>query len=90
MGGIKVASPEKLALVCDHFAPAPTAAGAQLLSSMRRFARDKGIENFFDAGKGGIEHTLVPQQGLIGPGDLIAGGIPIPAPPGPSAPSARA
>lgn len=74
MGGIKVASPEKLALVCDHFAPAPTAAGAQLLSSMRRFARDKGIENFFDAGKGGIEHTLVPQQGLIGPGDLIAGG----------------
>jgi 3-isopropylmalate/(R)-2-methylmalate dehydratase large subunit len=74
MGGTKVASPEKLALVCDHFAPAPSAAGAQLLSAMRRFARDKGIENFFDAGKGGIEHTLIPEQGLIGPGDLIAGG----------------
>jgi 3-isopropylmalate/(R)-2-methylmalate dehydratase large subunit len=74
MGGTKVSSPDKLALVCDHFAPAPSAAGAQLLSSMRRFAQEKGIENFFDAGKGGIEHTLVPQQGLIGPGDLIAGG----------------
>ncbi|HEY4737747.1 MAG TPA: 3-isopropylmalate dehydratase large subunit [Xanthobacteraceae bacterium] len=74
MGGTRVASPERLALVCDHFAPAPTAAGAQLLRSMRRFARDKGIENFFDAGKGGIEHTLVPQEGLIGPGNLIAGG----------------
>ena len=74
MGGTKVSSPDKLALVCDHFAPAPSAAGAQLLSAMRRFAQEKGIENFFDAGKGGIEHTLVPQQGLIGPGDLIAGG----------------
>ncbi len=74
MAGTKVASPEKLALVCDHFAPAPTAAGAALLGRMRRFAQEKGIENFFDAGKGGIEHTLVPQQGLIGPGDLIAGG----------------
>src|ERR1700704_448067 len=74
MGGTKVASPDKLALVCDHFAPAPTAAGAGLLSRMRRFAQEKGIENFFDAGKGGIEHTLVPQQGLLGPGHLIAGG----------------
>lgn len=74
MGGAKVASPDKLALVCDHFAPAPSAAGAQLLSKMRKFAEKYGIENFFDAGKGGIEHTLAPQQGLIGPGDLIAGG----------------
>src|SRR3981189_2344739 len=40
MGGTKVASPDKLALVCDHFAPAPTAAGAGLLSRMRRFAQD--------------------------------------------------
>lgn len=74
MGGTKVAAPENLALVCDHFAPAPSAAGAALLSKMRRFAEEKGIENFFDVGKGGIEHTLIPQQGLIGPGDLIAGG----------------
>lgn len=74
MGGAKVASPDKLALVCDHYAPAPSAAGAQLLRAMRRFAQDNGIDNFSDAGKGGIEHTLVPQQGLIGPGDLIAGG----------------
>ena len=74
MGGGKVASPEKVALVCDHFAPAPTAAGAKLLSHMRQFAEAKGIENFFDAGKGGIEHTLIPERGLIGPGHLVAGG----------------
>jgi len=45
-----------------------------MLGDMRRFARDKGIEHFFDVGKGGIEHTLIPEIGLIGPGDLVAGG----------------
>src|SRR3546814_2750739 len=41
---------------------------------MRRFAKEKGICHFFDLGKGGIEHTLVPEQGLIGPGDIVIGG----------------
>ena len=74
MGGGAVACPQKVVLVCDHFAPAPTAAGARLIGDMRRFAQQKGIEHFFDVGKGGIEHTLAPEQGLIVPGDLIAGG----------------
>jgi 3-isopropylmalate/(R)-2-methylmalate dehydratase large subunit len=74
MGGGPVADPDRVALVCDHFAPAPNAAGARMLADMRRFAREKGIKHFFDAGKGGIEHTLAPEQGLVGPGDLVAGG----------------
>jgi 3-isopropylmalate/(R)-2-methylmalate dehydratase large subunit len=74
MGGGEVAVPDNLAMVCDHFAPAPNAAAARMLGIMRSFAREKGIKHFYDAGKGGIEHTLVPEQGLIGPGDLIAGG----------------
>lgn len=74
MGGGAVAAPDKVVLVCDHFAPAPHASGARLAKDMRRFAAEKGIVHFFDAGKGGIEHTLLPEQGLIGPGDLIAGG----------------
>jgi len=74
MGGGPVAAPGKVVLVCDHFAPAPTAGGARLIGDMRRFAQEKGIEHFFDVGKGGIEHTLAPQQGLIVPGDLVAGG----------------
>ncbi len=45
-----------------------------MLRDMRSFARDKGIKHFFDVGKGGIEHTLIPELGLIGPGDLVAGG----------------
>jgi 3-isopropylmalate/(R)-2-methylmalate dehydratase large subunit len=74
MGGGAVASPDNLAMVCDHFAPAPNAAAARMLGIMRKFAKDKGIKHFYDAGKGGIEHTLIPEQGLMGPGDLIAGG----------------
>lgn len=74
MGGGKVARPDKVMMVCDHFAPAPSAAGARMLGDMRRFARAKGIEHFYDVGKGGIEHTLMPELGLVGPGSLIAGG----------------
>ena len=74
MGGGKVVNPEKVVLVNDHFAPAPSAAGARMLLDMRRFARDKGIEHFYDVGKGGIEHSLLPELGLTGPGHLVAGG----------------
>lgn len=74
MGGGPVAAPDKVVLVCDHFAPAPHASGARLAKGMRRFAAEKGVEHFFDAGKGGIEHALLPEQGLIGPGDLVVGG----------------
>jgi len=74
MGGGAVAAPDNLAMVCDHFAPAPNAAAARMLGDMRKFAKEKGIRHFYDAGKGGIEHTLIPEEGLMGPGDLIAGG----------------
>lgn len=74
MGGGAVAAPDKVVLVCDHFAPAPHASGARLAKDLRRFAAAQGIKHFFDAGKGGIEHTLLPEQGLIGPGDLVVGG----------------
>jgi 3-isopropylmalate/(R)-2-methylmalate dehydratase large subunit len=70
----RVASPDKLALVVDHFAPAPNALGARLGVNMRKFAEEKGIHNFWDLGKGGIEHTLIPQEGLIGPGNIMVGG----------------
>ena len=74
MGGGPVAAPDKVVLVCDHFAPAPHSSGARLAKDMRHFAATKGLKHFFDVGKGGIEHTLLPEQGLIGPGDLIVGG----------------
>jgi len=74
MGGRRVAEPEKVVLVCDHFVPPSTLAAARALSEMRAFARAQGIERFYDVGQGGIEHTLLPERGLVSPGALIIGG----------------
>ncbi len=74
MGGQRVAGSEKVALVCDHFVPPPTLAAAHALSEMRAFARTQEIEHFYDVGQGGIEHTLLPERGLVSPGALIIGG----------------
>jgi 3-isopropylmalate/(R)-2-methylmalate dehydratase large subunit len=74
MGATRVAEPERVVLVCDHFAPAPNLAAAHGLKAMRQFAEEQGIPHFYDVGQGGIEHTLLPERGLIAPGDLIIGG----------------
>jgi len=73
MGGRRVPAPEKVVLVCDHFVPAPTLAAAHALKEMRTFARAQGIQHFYDVGQG-IEHTLLPERGLVSPGALIIGG----------------
>jgi 3-isopropylmalate/(R)-2-methylmalate dehydratase large subunit len=74
MGATHVADPERVVLVCDHFAPAPSLAAAHGLKRMRQFADEQHIPHFFDVGQGGIEHTLLPERRLIAPGDLIIGG----------------
>jgi 3-isopropylmalate/(R)-2-methylmalate dehydratase large subunit len=74
MGGRRVAEPQKVVLVCDHFVPPSTLAAAHALQEMRAFARSQGIAHFYDVGRGGIEHTLLPERGLVSPGALIVGG----------------
>ena len=74
MGATRVAEPERVVLVCDHFAPAPSVAAAHGLKAMRQFAEEQQIPHYFEVGQGGIEHTLLPERGLIAPGDLIIGG----------------
>jgi 3-isopropylmalate/(R)-2-methylmalate dehydratase large subunit len=74
MGATRVADPEGVVLVCDHFAPAPSLAAAHGLRAMRLFAQEQQIPHFYDVGQGGIEHTLLPERRLIAPGDLIIGG----------------
>ncbi len=64
---------DKIALVADHFAPNKDIKSAQLNKQMREFARKHAISNFFDVGRAGIEHALIPEQGLALPGDLIIG-----------------
>lgn len=73
MGVERVWDRDKVALVASHFAPAKDIASAKLLGRMRAFALDQDIELFFDAGKGGIEHILLPEEALVLPGDVIIG-----------------
>lgn len=64
---------EKIALVMDHFAPNKDIKSAQNCKTCRDFAGDNDITNFFDVGKMGIEHALLPERGLTVAGDCIIG-----------------
>ena len=72
-GGIRVFDPEKVVVVLDHFNPAKDIDAAQMLATCRAFAREAGLVHFFDVGAMGIEHVLLPEQGLVRPGDLVIG-----------------
>lgn len=64
---------EKIALVPDHFTPNKDINSAEQCKVVRDFAKGKGIKNYFEIGQMGIEHCLLPEQGLTLPGDLIIG-----------------
>ncbi len=63
----------KIALVMDHFAPNKDIKSAEQCLQCRTFAGKHEIVNFFDVGAMGIEHALLPEKGLVGPGELIIG-----------------
>jgi 3-isopropylmalate/(R)-2-methylmalate dehydratase large subunit len=63
----------RIALVMDHFTPNKDIKSAQQCLQARTFARKYDITNFFDVGRMGIEHALLPEQGLVGPGDCVVG-----------------
>ncbi len=70
--GAKVFDPEKVVFIMDHFTPAKDIKSAEIVKSCRAFAREHGIK-FFDVGRAGIQHVLLPEKGMVAPGDLIAG-----------------
>jgi 3-isopropylmalate/(R)-2-methylmalate dehydratase large subunit len=72
-GATKVAEEQKIALVMDHFAPNKDIKSAQQCKICREFASEQNITNFYDVGRMGIEHALLPEQGLVGAGDLVIG-----------------
>ena len=72
-GGGKVFDKSKVALVMDHFVPNKDIKSAEQCKCCRNFAREQGVENFFDVGEMGIEHALLPEKGLVGAGDLVIG-----------------
>jgi 3-isopropylmalate/(R)-2-methylmalate dehydratase large subunit len=64
---------EKIALVPDHFAPNKDIKAAEQCKAMRDFAHAMGIVNYFEVGEMGIEHALIPEKGLVLPGELAIG-----------------
>ena len=64
---------DKIALVPDHFVPNKDIKSAENCKCVREFAKENNITNYFEVGKMGIEHALLPESGLTVPGDLIIG-----------------
>ncbi len=64
---------DKIALVPDHFVPAKDIKSAENCKCVREFAKRNQITNYFEVGQMGIEHALLPEQGLVAPGDVIIG-----------------
>jgi len=73
LGMDQVFDQEKIVLVPDHFTPNKDIKSAEQSKIMRDFARQLGIKHYFEIGCMGIEHCLLPEQGLVLPGDLIIG-----------------
>jgi 3-isopropylmalate/(R)-2-methylmalate dehydratase large subunit len=72
MGAKKVFDGSKIVLVPDHYTPCKDVQSAENVRLMREFANEQGII-FYEIGRGGIEHTLLPDEGLVLPGDLVVG-----------------
>jgi 3-isopropylmalate/(R)-2-methylmalate dehydratase large subunit len=69
----RVFDPEKIVLVPDHFTPNKDIKSAEQAKLIREFARKHHITNYFEVGRMGIEHCLLPEAGLVLPGDVIIG-----------------
>ena len=69
----RVFDPEKIVITLDHYTPCKDIKSAQLCKRARDFARIQGVTHFYDVGAVGIEHALLPEQGIVGPGDCVVG-----------------
>lgn len=72
-GFTRIFDKNKIAIVLDHYTPCKDIASAKLCHTAREFAKKHEIVNFFDVGCVGIEHALLPEKGLVLPGDCIIG-----------------
>ncbi len=72
IGVDRVFDPKKIVMVADHFVPNKDIISAEQVKLMRAFCYEQGIP-YFDVGQMGIEHVLLPEQGLVLPGDVVIG-----------------
>jgi 3-isopropylmalate/(R)-2-methylmalate dehydratase large subunit len=71
-GASRVINNKRVVFTLDHFTPSKDIKSAAQCKLLREFAREQRFRNFFDIGTG-IEHALLPEKGLVGPGDLVIG-----------------
>ena len=73
IGAKRVFHRDRVVLVPDHFTPAKDILSAEQCKVLRQFARAHHLTHFFEIGEAGIEHTLLPEKGLVLPGELVIG-----------------
>lgn len=71
--GDEVFDPARVVLVPDHYTPNKDIKSAEQAKLMREFAHEQGIEHYYEVGCAGIEHALLPEKGVVVPGDLTIG-----------------
>lgn len=74
IGAKQVFDPRKIIIIPDHFTPNKDLKTAEICKDLRGFCRRQGIVHYFEVGRMGISHALLPEQGLVLPGDLVVGG----------------
>jgi 3-isopropylmalate/(R)-2-methylmalate dehydratase large subunit len=73
IGARRVWDNQRIVIILDHQIPAESVKSAELHEIMRNFAKEEKIENFYDVGRGGICHQVMPEKGYVRPGNLIVG-----------------
>lgn len=73
IGVPEVFDKEKVVLIPDHFTPNKDIKSAEQAKMLRDFAKKHGLTNYFEVGRMGIEHCLLPEQGIVLPGDVVIG-----------------
>ncbi len=73
IGAKKVWDSNKIVIILDHLVPASSVISAGLHKTVRNFAKEQNIKNFYDVGRGGVCHQVMPEKGHIRPGEVIVG-----------------
>jgi len=73
IGAKKVWDNNKVVVILDHLIPASSVISAGLHKIVRNFAEEQNIKNFYDVGRGGVCHQVMPEKGYVRPGDVIVG-----------------
>ena len=73
IGAKKVWNKKKVIVILDHLVPASSVISANLHKIVRNFAEEQNIKNFYDVGRGGVCHQVMPEQGHVRPGEVIVG-----------------